>query len=72
LKSQTSPYEADYRQGTAAAVERGSRALKRVKGSHHIFAKPGERKIIAVPVHGNQTIKPGLPLRIAKDAAISW
>ena len=47
-------------------------ALKRVKGSHHIFAKSGERKIIAVPVHGNQTIKPGLALRIAKDAEISW
>jgi len=46
--------------------------LKRVKGSHYIFAKPGERKIIAVPVHGSQTIKPGLALRIAKDAGISW
>ena len=46
--------------------------LKRVKGSHHIFGKPGERKAIAVPVHGNQTIKPGLALRIAKDAGISW
>ena len=45
--------------------------LKRIKGSHHIFGKPGERKIIAVPVHGNQTIKPGLALRIAKDAGIS-
>jgi predicted RNA binding protein YcfA (HicA-like mRNA interferase family) len=47
-------------------------ALKRVEGSHHIFAKSGERKVIAVPVHGNQTIKPGLALRIAKDAGITW
>lgn len=47
-------------------------ALKRVKGSHHIFGKPGERKIIAVPIHGNQDIKPGLALRVAKDAGISW
>ncbi len=47
-------------------------ALKRVKGSHHVFAKRGESKIISVPVHGNQTIKPGLALRIAKDAGISW
>jgi predicted RNA binding protein YcfA (HicA-like mRNA interferase family) len=46
--------------------------LKRIKGSHHIFGKPGERKIIVVPVHRNQTIKPGLALRISKDAGISW
>jgi predicted RNA binding protein YcfA (HicA-like mRNA interferase family) len=47
-------------------------SLKRVKGSHHIFSKAGEWKIIVVPVHGNQTIKPGLAHRIAKDAGISW
>jgi len=46
--------------------------LKRIKGSHHIFGKPKEHTIITVPVHGNQTIKPGLALRIAKDADISW
>jgi predicted RNA binding protein YcfA (HicA-like mRNA interferase family) len=46
--------------------------LKRVKGSHHIFARPGEWKIITVPVHGSQTIKPGLATRIAKDAGITW
>ena len=46
--------------------------LKRIKGSHHIFGKAGEWKIIAVPVHGNQNIKPGLANRIAKDAGISW
>jgi predicted RNA binding protein YcfA (HicA-like mRNA interferase family) len=34
--------------------------LKRVKGSHHIYGKPGERAIITVPVHGNQSLKPGL------------
>jgi predicted RNA binding protein YcfA (HicA-like mRNA interferase family) len=46
--------------------------LKRIKGSHHIFGKTGEWKIIAVPVHGNQNIKPGLANRIAKDAGIFW
>ena len=46
--------------------------LKRVKGSHHIFGKLGERKVISVPVHGNRIIKPGLALRIARDAGISW
>lgn len=46
--------------------------LKRIRSSHHIFSKSGERKIIAVPVHGNKTIKPGLAVRISKDAGISW
>jgi predicted RNA binding protein YcfA (HicA-like mRNA interferase family) len=46
--------------------------LKRVKGSHHIFGKAGQWKIIAVPVHGNETVKPGLATRIAKDADINW
>jgi len=31
--------------------------LKRIKGSHHIYSKPGERKIIAIPVHGNRDLK---------------
>ena len=46
--------------------------LKRIRGSHHIFARPGEIKIITVPVHGNQTLKPGLANRISKDTGIIW
>jgi predicted RNA binding protein YcfA (HicA-like mRNA interferase family) len=46
--------------------------LKRIHGSQHIFGKTGEWKIISVPVHGNQNIKPGLASRIAKDAGIAW
>jgi predicted RNA binding protein YcfA (HicA-like mRNA interferase family) len=45
--------------------------LKRVR-SHFIFGKPGEIKIITVPVHGNQCVKPGLANRISKDARLSW
>lgn len=46
--------------------------LRRIHGSHHIFGKAGERKIITVPVHGNQILKPGLANRIAKDANLEW
>ena len=46
--------------------------LQRVRGSHHIFSKAGERKIITVPVHGNKNVGPGLATRIAKDAGLSW
>jgi predicted RNA binding protein YcfA (HicA-like mRNA interferase family) len=46
--------------------------LERIKGSHHIYSKSGERRIIVVPVHGNQMLKPGLAHRIARDSGIRW
>jgi predicted RNA binding protein YcfA (HicA-like mRNA interferase family) len=46
--------------------------LKRIRGSHHIFGKAGEFKIITVPVHGNATLKPGLANRISRDSGIIW
>jgi predicted RNA binding protein YcfA (HicA-like mRNA interferase family) len=46
--------------------------LERIKGSHHIYSKSGERRIITVPVHGKRDLKPGLANRIARDADLSW
>jgi len=46
--------------------------LKRIRGSHHIFGKPGEFKIITVPVHRSENLKPGLATRLSKDANIVW
>jgi predicted RNA binding protein YcfA (HicA-like mRNA interferase family) len=51
-------------------IETQGWVLQRVKGSHHIYSKSGERKIISIPVHGNQDLKPGLANRIARDAGI--
>ncbi|MCK5056604.1 MAG: type II toxin-antitoxin system HicA family toxin [Candidatus Aminicenantes bacterium] len=34
--------------------------LQRIKGSHHIFGKPGQENKISVPVHGNKPLKSGL------------
>ena len=53
-------------------LERAGWTLKRVRGSHHIYAKASEKKILSVPVHGNQAVKPGLATRLAKDADLSW
>jgi predicted RNA binding protein YcfA (HicA-like mRNA interferase family) len=53
-------------------LEANGWALQRVAGSHHIYSKPGERKIITVPVHGNRELKPGLARRIARDAEVKW
>jgi predicted RNA binding protein YcfA (HicA-like mRNA interferase family) len=54
--------------------------LERVKGSHHIYSKSGERRIITIPVHENRSLKPGLASRIgrmptldgSRQNAFSW
>jgi len=44
--------------------------LKRINGSHHIYGKPGERTLIVIPVHANQSLKPGLQRAILKLAGL--
>lgn len=44
--------------------------LKRIKGSHHIYGKSGERALVVVPVHANQSLKPGLQRAIFKLTGI--
>jgi len=34
--------------------------LKRVSGSHHVFAKEGKRERIIIPVHASKPLKLGL------------
>jgi len=52
-------------------MEANGWSLRRINGSHHIYSKPGERKVISVPVNGGKNLKPGLALRIARDAGVS-
>jgi predicted RNA binding protein YcfA (HicA-like mRNA interferase family) len=51
-------------------IEAKGWVLQRIQGSHHIYSKAGERKVISIPVHGNRDLKPGLANRIARDAGI--
>ncbi|MGD0015956.1 MAG: type II toxin-antitoxin system HicA family toxin [Verrucomicrobiia bacterium] len=51
-------------------LEQHSWQLKHIKGSHHIYGKPGERALIVVPVHGNQSLKSGLQRAILKLAGM--
>lgn len=44
--------------------------LKRVNGSHYIYAKSGINARISVPVHKNQSLKLGLQKHIMKIANI--
>lgn len=44
--------------------------LKRINGSHHIYAKMGKDERISVPVHGGKSMKRGLLNRPMKTAGI--
>jgi predicted RNA binding protein YcfA (HicA-like mRNA interferase family) len=44
--------------------------LKRVKGSHHVYMKPGNSVRISVPIHGNRPLKIGLQRHLMKIAGI--
>jgi predicted RNA binding protein YcfA (HicA-like mRNA interferase family) len=43
--------------------------LKRVRGSHHIYAKPGAEIILVIPVHSNLPI--GTLKSLLKDAELT-
>ena len=47
-------------------LEKHDWQLKRIKGSHHIYAKEGISERISVPVHGNKTLKRGLQRHFMK------
>jgi len=51
-------------------LERKGWELKRINGSHFIYAKKGERARISVPVHGNRLLKAGLQKHLMKIARI--
>jgi len=51
-------------------LERNGWELRRIKGSHHIYSKSGERYIITVPVHGNKSLKQGLCRAILRMAGL--
>jgi predicted RNA binding protein YcfA (HicA-like mRNA interferase family) len=41
-------------------IEANGWSLRRISGNHFIYSKPGERKVISIPVHGSKSLKPGL------------
>ncbi|MDD3651729.1 MAG: type II toxin-antitoxin system HicA family toxin [Immundisolibacter sp.] len=54
----------------ARLLERKGWELRRVNGSHHIYAKAGSVERISVPIHGNTPLKTGLLRRLMKVAGI--
>jgi predicted RNA binding protein YcfA (HicA-like mRNA interferase family) len=53
-----------------AALSRAGFLVARVRGSHHFLQHPSGRATV-VPVHGAETIGPGLLLRILRDCDLS-
>ena len=51
-------------------VERHGWKLKRITGSHHIYAKLGVAVILSIPVHGNRDLPTGTLKSILKDAGL--
>lgn len=51
-------------------VESKGWELKRITGSHHIYAKTGGNGRISVPVHGNTPLKIGLQRHLMNVAGI--
>lgn len=54
----------------AKLLERRGWELRRVNGSHHIYAKTGSVERVCVPVHGNAPLKSGLLRHLMKVADI--
>jgi len=51
-------------------VESNGWLLQQIKSSHHIYFETRRTQSIIHPVHGNQTLKSGLPNRLARDAGV--
>jgi len=54
----------------ARLLEQNGWTLKRIQGSHHIYAKDGETARLSVPIHGNKALKIGLLKHLLKKAGV--
>jgi predicted RNA binding protein YcfA (HicA-like mRNA interferase family) len=51
-------------------LEKRGWQLKRINGSHHIYARDGDLARISVPVHGSKALKRGLQRHLMRIAGI--
>jgi predicted RNA binding protein YcfA (HicA-like mRNA interferase family) len=52
-------------------LEKKGFLLKRVTGSHYIFAHPETKRRVTVPFHSSQDVARGTLIQILEDAGIS-
>lgn len=53
------------------ARERQGWQLDRIRGSHHVYKRPGLLGIIPVPVHGNKILKPKTQRSIMRSGGLT-
>lgn len=53
-----------------SALEKAGFSVQRIRGSHH-FLKHQDGRIVVIPVHGNETIGPGLLQKILRDCEMT-
>jgi predicted RNA binding protein YcfA (HicA-like mRNA interferase family) len=53
------------------AFERAGFCLDRVKGSHHIMRKDGPTRILTIPVHGSDALRPGTLRALIRQSGIT-
>ena len=44
--------------------------LKRIRGSHHLYAKDGRERMVVVPVHANKPMHKSMLSRLEKDSGV--
>jgi predicted RNA binding protein YcfA (HicA-like mRNA interferase family) len=54
----------------ARLIEKRGWQLMRVRGSHHVYGKPGSIVRLSIPIHGNRPLKMGLLRSLAKLAGV--
>ncbi len=58
-------------QKVIAILEKKGFILKRVTGSHYIFAHPETKRRVTVPFHSDREVARGTLLQILEDAGLS-
>jgi predicted RNA binding protein YcfA (HicA-like mRNA interferase family) len=53
------------------AIEKRGWVRRRVTGSHHIYAQPGNPVILSVPIHGNKSLKKGTLRTLLNNAGMT-
>jgi len=54
----------------ARLVESHGWQLLRIRGSHHVYGKPGSVVRLSIPIHGNASLKAGLLKHLLKMAGL--
>jgi predicted RNA binding protein YcfA (HicA-like mRNA interferase family) len=55
----------------AKLLEQDGWQLARVRGSHHVYIKPGRVERLSIPIHGSKLLSPGLQHYLLKTAGIA-